>query len=202
MSFDPRHEEYLAALPDFDPQFQRLERSPRGKQRLGWFTVMCLILNRSIGSIHPEIYERRAQRILTSFPIGSGVFATPSKIILSTGNVGPSLVLWVIGGVVALAGLYTWTELGLSVPRRVDPESREEKSVPCNGGEKNFVQHPLSSASRNQIQLTCRMAAVRIPFPIAKIHDHMHVWCCLHSTWKLDWQCDSAGNLHHERGWL
>jgi hypothetical protein len=47
-----------------------------------------------------------------------------------------------------MAGLYTWSELGLSVPRRVDPESREEKSVPCNGGEKNYVQHPLSSASR------------------------------------------------------
>jgi hypothetical protein len=62
MSFDPRHEEYFATLPDFNPQLQCLEKAPRGKQRLGWFTVMCLILNRSIGSIVPEIYKTECRK--------------------------------------------------------------------------------------------------------------------------------------------
>jgi hypothetical protein len=202
MSFDPSDEEILARLPDFDPRLQRFERAPKGKQRLGWFTVMCLILNRSIGLILPEIYKRK--RILISSPTGTGVFATPSKIILGTGNVGPSLVLWVIGGVVSMAGLYTWSELGLSVPRRVDPESGEEKSVPCSGGEKNYVQQALSSSFSHPYDPTDvpEMNVVRISFPISKIPGDMHVWCCVHHTRKPECQCDSTRKVHHDGGWL
>lgn len=88
---------------------------PSRGQRLGWFTVMCLILNRSIGT---------------------GVFATPSKIIVASGNVGPALLMWIAGGLVALSGLHVWNELGLTIPRH------NGRSVPRSGGEKNYVNLP------------------------------------------------------------
>lgn len=89
------------------------ERLPSSSQRLSWFTIMCLILNRSIGT---------------------GIFATPTEIIIGTGNVGPALVMWVCGGLVALSGLHVWNELGLTIPRNGG------RSVPRSGGEKNYVR--------------------------------------------------------------
>ena len=78
-----------------------------------------------------------------SLRLGTGVFATPSKIFLGVGNAGTSLLLWAFGGLVALAGLHVWNELGLSVPRKY------ERSVPRSGGEKNYVRvPPAASASR------------------------------------------------------
>lgn len=62
MSFESSDEERLATLPNFNPEHQVLEKAPRGKQRLGWFTVMCLILNRSIGSTCPEIYKKESRK--------------------------------------------------------------------------------------------------------------------------------------------
>jgi hypothetical protein len=58
MLFEPSDQVNSATPPNFNPQLQRFERAPSGKQRLGWFTVMCLILNRSIGSILPEFCKR------------------------------------------------------------------------------------------------------------------------------------------------
>lgn len=99
------------------------ERLPSSSQRLSWFTIMCLILNRSIGT---------------------GIFATPTKIIIGTGNVGPALVMWVCGGLVALSALHVWNELGLTIPRN------RGRSVPRSGGEKNYVRgsRPAMLSSR------------------------------------------------------
>ncbi|KAF7506036.1 hypothetical protein GJ744_012283 [Endocarpon pusillum] len=102
-----------------DPDDERChERLPSSSQRLGWFTIMCLILNRSIGT---------------------GIFATPTKIIIGTGNVGPALVMWVCGGLVALSALHVWNELGLTIPRN------RGRSVPRSGGEKNYFEYMVRS---------------------------------------------------------
>ena len=47
--------------------------------------------------------------------IGSGIFITPSVILCYTGSFGVSLVCWVFGGVLALAGSLCFLELGLLV---------------------------------------------------------------------------------------
>lgn len=48
---------------------------------------------------------------------GRPVFSTPSAIFAATGSVGASLVLWLIGGLLSLAGLSVYLELGLAIPR-------------------------------------------------------------------------------------
>lgn len=70
---------------------------------------------------------------------------SPVKVLVGTGSVGASLILWSFGAIVSTCGLLVWLELGLSVPFRevkVTPGPHgtfERKSVPRNGGEKNYV---------------------------------------------------------------
>ncbi|KAK2606836.1 hypothetical protein N8I77_005561 [Diaporthe amygdali] len=58
--------------------------------------------------------------------IGTGIFSTPSGIFASTGSVGISLMLWLIGGILTFAGLSVFLEFGLAIPR--------------SGGEKNYLE--------------------------------------------------------------
>ncbi len=47
--------------------------------------------------------------------IGSGIFITPRKIFFNTGSFGLTLIAWVIGGLIALAGGLCYIELGVVV---------------------------------------------------------------------------------------
>ncbi len=58
--------------------------------------------------------------------IGTGVFSTPSLIYASTGSIGISLLLWIVGGIVAFSGLSVYLEFGLEIPK--------------SGGEKNYLE--------------------------------------------------------------
>jgi hypothetical protein len=77
---------------------------------------------------------------------GSGIYVAPAKVLIGTGSIGASLLLWTFGGLVHLCGLLVWLELGLSVPFRKVPGSTEKVSVPRSGGEKNFVGAQSSMA--------------------------------------------------------
>ncbi|KAM5443459.1 methionine permease [Microsporum ferrugineum] len=59
--------------------------------------------------------------------IGTGIFATPSAILAQTGSVGMSLVVWIIGMLIAMAGTAVYLEFGTAIPR--------------NGGEKNYLEY-------------------------------------------------------------
>ncbi|KAL8877564.1 MAG: hypothetical protein Q9198_004439, partial [Flavoplaca austrocitrina] len=102
-----------------------LVRSPDDTEKLGSLTVMCLILNRTIGS---------------------GIYVTPAIVLRATNSVGISLLLWTFGAVFGLCGLLVWLELGLSIPKfqpqeegaaSIDGDGPLE-NVPRSGGEKNY----------------------------------------------------------------
>lgn len=59
--------------------------------------------------------------------IGAGVFSTASTILSLSGSVGVSMIMWVIGSIIAFTGLLTYMELGSAIPR--------------NGGEKNYLEY-------------------------------------------------------------
>ncbi|KKZ61967.1 hypothetical protein EMCG_03524 [[Emmonsia] crescens] len=59
--------------------------------------------------------------------IGTGIFATPSSIFALSGSVGLSLVIWVVGMIIAAAGMAVYIEFGTGLPR--------------NGGEKNYLEY-------------------------------------------------------------
>ena len=59
--------------------------------------------------------------------IGTGIFSTPSSILLSSVNsVGATLMLWVLGFVLSFCGLFIWLEFGTMIPR--------------SGGEKVYLE--------------------------------------------------------------
>jgi len=49
--------------------------------------------------------------------IGSGIFITPRGILQNTGSFGLSLVMWVIGGLTAVAGAFCYIELGTFIKK-------------------------------------------------------------------------------------
>jgi amino acid transporter len=59
--------------------------------------------------------------------VGTGIFATPATIVDLSGSVGLSLFIWVIGMLIAAAGMLTYLEFGTGIPR--------------NGGEKNYLEY-------------------------------------------------------------
>lgn len=75
--------------------------------------------------------------LIMSRVIGSGIFATPGSITSSVGSVGISLVLWVVGAVLAGCSLAISLEYGCMLPR--------------SGGDKVYLeftyQHPRFLAS-------------------------------------------------------
>jgi len=135
--FDPA--DHARATGGLDENNQRTDQSPTARQRLGRFTVVCLILNRTIGRFHSDTASPKTHTLL----LGSGIFVTPIKVFNGTGSVGASLLFWTFGGLVATCGLLVWLELGLSVPFRIVetvPGTFERRSVPRSGGEKNYVR--------------------------------------------------------------
>lgn len=65
--------------------------------------------------------------LITNRIIGAGVFSTASTILNLSGSVGTSMIMWVVGSVIAFSGLLTYMELGSAIPR--------------NGGEKNYLEY-------------------------------------------------------------
>ncbi|KAI6107660.1 APC amino acid permease [Pisolithus croceorrhizus] len=80
-------------------------RDNRGQQ-LGLLSVVSLIFNRIIGT---------------------GVFAAPSVILRSSGSVGLTFVMWIIGALVSAAGTAVYVEFGTGLPR--------------SGGEKTYLEY-------------------------------------------------------------
>ncbi|KAF8548809.1 amino acid transporter [Imleria badia] len=69
---------------------------PDSKRQLGLLSAASLIFNRVIGS---------------------GVFATPSLILNSSGSVGMTFVMWILGALVSAAGTAVYVEFGTGLPR-------------------------------------------------------------------------------------
>ncbi|KAL0573026.1 hypothetical protein V5O48_008937 [Marasmius crinis-equi] len=78
---------------------------PKEKRQLGFLSAVSLIINRIIGT---------------------GIYATPSVILKTSGSVGVSLIMWILGASIAAAGTAVFMELGTGLPR--------------NGGEKNYLE--------------------------------------------------------------
>lgn len=77
-------------------QMERAEQDPSALPRhIGWFTAGC---------------------VLVSNVIGSGIFTTTGFMARDLGHPGLILSVWFIGGLIALAGALSYSELGAALP--------------------------------------------------------------------------------------
>ncbi|KAH7179784.1 amino acid permease-domain-containing protein [Fusarium flagelliforme] len=92
--------------------------APKEAFKLGYFDVMCLVLNRMIGT---------------------GIFNSPQRVMQGTNSTGASLLLWLAGVIYCLSGVHVYIEYGLNVPRYTI--NGIEQSVPRSGGDLNYLQY-------------------------------------------------------------
>lgn len=116
------------AIDNLNAEKNLYDVAPTTSQRLGFFTVFCLIMNRIIGS---------------------GIFAQPVNVLLYAGSSGLAIVLWIIAGLIVLSITVCWLEVGMSVPFYNILHNREwlRRSAPRSGGDKNYVCELSSSSS-------------------------------------------------------
>lgn len=74
------------------------EATPEDRRQIGVVSASFLIFNRVIGT---------------------GIFATPSTILQLSGSVGLSLIMWVVGTLIAMAGTAVYLEWGTAIPKYV-----------------------------------------------------------------------------------
>lgn len=98
-----------------------LTQLDKNKKQLGLISSIFLISNRMLGT---------------------GVFATSSEIYTLCGSVGLSLIMWVVGAIISLSGLYVYMEYGTAIPK--------------NGGEKNYLEFLFK---KPKFLITCMYAA-------------------------------------------
>ncbi|KAF9446973.1 high affinity methionine permease [Macrolepiota fuliginosa MF-IS2] len=81
----------------------------------------------------PHLYQKRhigifsAALIIFNRIVGAGIFATPALVLGFSGSIGMALLLWVLGALIALAGMQVFIVWGTEFPR--------------NGGEKNYLEY-------------------------------------------------------------
>jgi len=59
----------------------------------------------------------KAMSIVIGGIIGSGIFASPRMVLMNSGSIGMSLVIWVLCGVISLGAALCMLELGLMIPK-------------------------------------------------------------------------------------
>ena len=94
-------------------------------QRISRYTLICLVLNRTIGS---------------------GIFVQPANVLFYTKSGGIALLIWVVAGLVSAALMLCWLEMGLSIPYIQQNGGRYP--TPRSGGDKNYVSKPVTRSTQ------------------------------------------------------
>ncbi|KAG6825519.1 hypothetical protein H0H92_003419 [Tricholoma furcatifolium] len=101
---------------------ESFDNVPRERRQLGLFSVVFLVFNRVIGT---------------------GIYATPSVILRTSGSVGVALVMWLIGALIAAAGTMVYVELGTVGASTIQYSviAYQHQGLPRSGGEKNYLEY-------------------------------------------------------------
>lgn len=133
--------------------------APPEDQKLGFVSVVCLILNRTVGECLLRMSSHCS--VLRKGHVKDLGYLSYRPLFWKIRTVsGISLLLWTLGAIVAFSGLLVWLELALTIPR-VEVVTGQEVSVSRSGGEKNYVSMIILHAS--VLALTLPSSSTSIP---------------------------------------
>ncbi len=91
---------------------------PKESFCMGYYSAVCLIFN---------------------CMIGVGIFNSAFVMFTNIQSIGLSLVLWSIGAIMTLGGVFVFVELGLTIPRWPFGHNGEKRSAIRSGDGLNYV---------------------------------------------------------------
>lgn len=67
--------------------------------------------------LKPKMTLLNGCTVIVGSIIGSGIFVAPKGVLLNTGSVGLSIVVWILSGIYSLVGAFCFAELGCMIPK-------------------------------------------------------------------------------------
>ena len=67
--------------------------------------------------LKPKMTLLNGCTVIVGSIIGSGIFVAPKGVLVNTGSVGLSLIIWILSGLYSLVGAFCFAELGCMIPK-------------------------------------------------------------------------------------
>jgi len=67
--------------------------------------------------LKPKMTLLNGCTVIVGSIIGSGIFVAPKGVLINTGSVGLSIMIWVLSGLYSLVGAFCFAELGCMIPK-------------------------------------------------------------------------------------
>ena len=67
--------------------------------------------------LKPKMTLLNGCTVIVGSIIGSGIFVSPSGVLMETGSVNMALMVWIISGVFSMVGAYCYAELGCMIKK-------------------------------------------------------------------------------------
>jgi solute carrier family 7 L-type amino acid transporter-like protein len=100
----PKAEEY-SAVPQKEPE------------KIVQLEMTSLDKSHDTVELKPKMTLVNGVTVIVGSIIGSGIFVSPSGVLMNTGSVNMALIIWITSGIFSMVGAYCYAELGCMIKK-------------------------------------------------------------------------------------